>query len=59
MIGVDQWIIRMNIRHFRKRLAEETDEAKRRTIARLLAEEEEKLQFAEEPGSDGVNQEDD
>ncbi len=36
-------IARLNIQHFRKLLAQETDETKRRTILRLLAEEEAKL----------------
>jgi hypothetical protein len=36
-------VARLNIEHFRKLLAEETDEAKRRTLLRLLAEEEAKL----------------
>jgi len=46
MNTVDQWIARANIEHFRQRLAAETDEAKRRTIARLLVEEQAKLQAA-------------
>jgi uncharacterized protein YqiB (DUF1249 family) len=36
-------ICEMNIEHFRRLLTEEKDEAKRRTVERLLAEEEEKL----------------
>jgi len=40
---VDKFVARANIDHFRKQLAEETDEAKRRVLLRLLAEEEAKL----------------
>jgi hypothetical protein len=36
-------IARLNIEHFRRLLAVETDETKRQTILRLLAEEEAKL----------------
>lgn len=36
-------IARLNIEHFGRKLAEETDEAKRRTLLFLLAEEETKL----------------
>ena len=39
----DSNIARLNIEHFRKLLATETDETKRRTVLRLLAEEEAKL----------------
>jgi hypothetical protein len=41
--SVDRTIARLNIEHFRKRLAEETDENTRQMILRLLAEEEAKL----------------
>jgi hypothetical protein len=40
---VDRKIAELNIEHFRKLLATETDETKRRTLLRLLAEEEAKL----------------
>ena len=40
---MDKTIARLNIEHFQKQLAEETDQAKRQTLRRLLAEEEEKL----------------
>ena len=40
---MDRTVARLNIEHFRKLLATETDEAKRRLLLRLLAEEEEKL----------------
>ncbi len=36
-------IARLNIEHFRRRLAEETDPTTRQTLMRLLAEEEAKL----------------
>jgi len=36
-------IVRLNIEHYRKLLARETDETKRQTIMRLLAEEQAKL----------------
>lgn len=36
-------IIELNLRHFRNLLKTETDAAKRETITKLLAEEEEKL----------------
>jgi len=40
---VDKFVARVNIVHFRKQLAEESDEAKRTMLVRLLAEEEAKL----------------
>jgi hypothetical protein len=40
---MDRTVARLNIEHYRKRLAEETDEAKRQVLLRLLAEEEAKL----------------
>lgn len=40
---MDQTIAQLNIAHFRKRLATETDETVRQTLLRLLAEEEAKL----------------
>jgi hypothetical protein len=39
----DEAIARLNIEHFRKLLSTETDETKRQTILRMLAEEEAKL----------------
>jgi hypothetical protein len=39
----DKKVARLNIERFRKLLSTETDEAKRQTILRLLAEEEAKL----------------
>jgi hypothetical protein len=40
---MDRTVARLNIEHFRKLLAEEADEGKRKTLLRLLAEEEAKL----------------
>lgn len=39
----DRMIVELNIRHYRRLLEIETDLAKRKTIAKLLAEEETKL----------------
>ncbi len=43
---MDRAIAQLNIDHFRKLLANETDEAKRATLQRLLADEEAKLKAA-------------
>jgi len=43
---MDKTVADLNIEHFRKMLAVETDPAKRQTIERLLAEEEAKLALA-------------
>jgi len=40
---MDKAVARLNIEHYCKLLANEMDEARRQTIARLLAEEEAKL----------------
>jgi hypothetical protein len=40
---MDKLVAQLNIEHFRVLLATETDEAKRQTLLRLLAEEEAKL----------------
>jgi hypothetical protein len=40
---MDKFVANLNIAHFRKQLAEETDETKRLMLARLLGEEEAKL----------------
>jgi len=40
---MDKFVANLNIRHFRKQLAEETDETNRLMFGRLLAEEEAKL----------------
>ena len=40
--GMERFVHRQNLEHFRKQLAEETDEGKRQTLLKLLAEEETK-----------------
>ena len=40
---MDRTVARLNIEHFRTKLAEEKDEAKRTLLLRLIAEEEAKL----------------
>lgn len=40
---MDRVVARLNIEHYRRLLAQETDETRRQTILRLLAEEEAKL----------------
>jgi hypothetical protein len=40
---MDRAVARLNIEHFRRLLAKETDESRRRVLLRLLAEEEAKL----------------
>jgi hypothetical protein len=40
---MDRSVARLNVEHYRKLLAQETDETRRQTIMRLLAEEEAKL----------------
>jgi hypothetical protein len=39
----NSFVAKANIEHYRRKLAQETDETKRQTLARLLAEEEAKL----------------
>jgi hypothetical protein len=46
---MDGTVARLNIEHFRKKLAEEKDETKRRTLLCLLAEEEAKLAALADP----------
>jgi hypothetical protein len=41
--AMDRAVAHLNIEHYRRLLAEETDEARRQTILQLLAEEEAKL----------------
>ncbi|HVI68493.1 MAG TPA: hypothetical protein VM910_38855, partial [Bradyrhizobium sp.] len=41
--AMDKTVADLNIKHFKKLLASETDPVKRQTIERLLAEEEAKL----------------
>ena len=40
---MDKMVARLNIEHFRKQLATETDESKRQMLLRLLGEEDAKL----------------
>jgi hypothetical protein len=40
---MDRTVARLNIEHYRRLLATETDETRRQTLTRLLAEEEAKL----------------
>ena len=40
---MDRTVARLNVAHYRKLLATELDETKRRTLQRLLADEEAKL----------------
>ena len=42
-VAMHETIARLNIQHFRKKLAEASDELQRETLTRLLSEEEEKL----------------
>jgi hypothetical protein len=46
---MDRMVARLNIEHFRRQLAAETDDAKRHTLLRLLAEEEAKLSALDHP----------
>lgn len=46
---MDRTVARLNIEHYRKLLATETDEPRRKTLLRLLAEEEAKLAASEQP----------
>ena len=41
--AMDRTVARLNIEHFRRLLAKETDESRRQILQRLLAEEEAKL----------------
>jgi hypothetical protein len=54
---LDEAIARLNIAHFRKRLASESDPTKQQTIARLLSEEEARLKGLEDRSrTDGADQ---
>jgi hypothetical protein len=52
---MDRHIARLNIEHYRKALADEVDEAKRRTLQQLLGEEEAKLNALDRPGKGHKN----
>jgi hypothetical protein len=43
---MDEFIAKANIQHFKEKLATEKDEAKRKLLLQLLAEEEQKLAAA-------------
>ena len=49
---MDKSVARLNIEHFRRLLASETDEAKRKVLQRLLAEEEAKLKSLSGPSDE-------
>ncbi len=46
---MDRMIARLNIAHYREKLASEIDETKRQMLLRLLAEEEAKLATLNDP----------
>jgi len=46
---MDRAVARLNIEHYRKLLANETDETRRQMLMRLLAEEEAKLASMDHP----------
>jgi hypothetical protein len=43
LVALDRTVAQLNIDHFRRQLAMESDDARRQMILRLLAEEEEKV----------------
>jgi hypothetical protein len=47
--SVDRSVARLNIEHYQRLLAQETDEARLQTLRRLLAEEEAKLSNSSNP----------
>lgn len=47
---MDRTVAHMNIEHYRRLLAVETDDARRQVLLRLLAEEEAKLSNTKTPG---------
>ncbi len=49
---MDKTVARLNIEHYRKLLARETDQSKRQTLLRLLEEEEAKLTVPTTPGQE-------
>jgi hypothetical protein len=46
---MDRFVAKANIEHFRRKLAQETNETERQKLMRLLAEEEAKLASIEKP----------
>jgi hypothetical protein len=49
---VDRTVAHLNVEHYRRLLATETDEDKRKTLKRLLAEEEAKLASIQQKNAD-------
>lgn len=49
---MDRLVARLNIEHYRKALATETDDVKRQTLRRLLSEEEAILAALDAPDTD-------
>lgn len=50
---MEKFVARLNVEHLRDALSSETDETKRQTLARLLADEEAKLAAALEKAKAG------
>jgi len=50
---MERFVARLNVEHLRDALSSETDETKRQTLARLLADEEAKLAAALEKAKAG------
>jgi hypothetical protein len=50
---VDRTVAHLNIEHYKRLLAAETDESKRKTLKKLLAEEEAKLASVQPNGPRG------
>jgi len=55
---MDKTVVRLNIEHYRKLLAAETDEKKREILDRLRAEEEAKLTALMDPPEDKTSKHD-
>ena len=49
-VSMDRSVAHLNIEHYRRLLAVETDEARRQVLQRLLAEEEAKISDSKTPG---------
>lgn len=50
-MALDRTVARLNIEHYRRLLATETDEARRQVLLKLLAEEENKLAEGDKPAA--------
>jgi hypothetical protein len=46
---MDKFVAKANIEHYRRKLAQETDETKRQVLARLLAEEAKLASLTDDP----------